>query len=310
MGETGRDRLEAGRLEQADHLLGPFRRSRDRARRPPASGRAGRRARSRRRSVPARPPAVSAASTRRAAGDRSQGWPASGRSSSGSCEGSPSPQGSTVVLGHHPAVLEARRDVDPIGRRARHQPPGDRLIAISTTPAPARWGQGASLEPARRAAARQRRRRPSTPGTAAAAAAGIGAGCAASPHARSRLAKLTRMPGGGTPDEAALIGQYVVAAGQSSTAVAVAALVERLDHEVQRHLERVGDLVAIEPQRERRRDPADHRMDAKAGHRVVGRELAQHLDPGRIEPDLLLGLAQRRGRRPTRRRARSARPGS
>src|SRR5688500_6571844 len=94
--------------------------------------------------------------------------------------------------------------------------------------------------------------------------------------------------GGGTPDEAALIRQYVVAAGQSSTAVAVAALVLRLDHELQRHLERVGDLEAVEPQREGRRDPADHGMDAKAGDRVVGGELPQHLDPGRVEPDLLL----------------------
>src|SRR3954452_19644708 len=75
--------------------------------------------------------------------------------------------------------------------------------------------------------------------------------------------------GRGTPDAAALVGQHVVVAALAGALVAFAPVVEGIHDEAHRQLESVGHLERIERQLYRRLDPADDRVDAKAGDGVV-----------------------------------------
>ena len=66
------------------------------------------------------------------------------------------------------------------------------------------------------------------------------------------------------------------------------------DEVVEAELEHLLDLGGLRAPRLARLDEPDEREDPVAGHEGAhGRQGAHELDPGRIEPDLLLGLAQR-----------------
>ena len=58
----------------------------------------------------------------------------------------------------------------------------------------------------------------------------------------------------------------------------VAPVVGRIEHERERDLEDLVDLGRIGPERDRRRDDADHRRDAVAGAGAVFRQAAEQLD--------------------------------
>ena len=73
----------------------------------------------------------------------------------------------------------------------------------------------------------------------------------------------------------------------------MALVVGRVHQPGQRHLEHLGDLERIEPQRDARLHQADHRRDDEAGAGRVGRQAAEDLDLDRLEADLLVRLAQR-----------------
>ena len=62
----------------------------------------------------------------------------------------------------------------------------------------------------------------------------------------------------------------------------------------QRHLEHLGDLERVDGLRERHLDDADDRRDLEAGPSHIGVEPADHRNMVARQPDLFLGLAQRR----------------
>src|SRR3954452_5315670 len=64
--------------------------------------------------------------------------------------------------------------------------------------------------------------------------------------------------------------------------------------EFQRYLEGIGDLAGIDAEPVVRIDPRHQRQDAKAREGQIKVEIADRLDEFSVEPDLLMGLAERR----------------
>ena len=68
-------------------------------------------------------------------------------------------------------------------------------------------------------------------------------------------------------------------------------LVSRVEDEIERRFEPVGDLMLMRLQRKVGRDDAEHRRDEKAGDRTIGIGGSDHFDQRGIEQDFLVRLA-------------------
>src|SRR6266700_33363 len=98
---------------------------------------------------------------------------------------------------------------------------------------------------------------------------------------------------GRAPDIALRIRHRVIGALHAAKFLAVHLVVRRIHQEGQRHLEGIDDLAMVDAQCKAGPDAGDRRQDAESEAGAVDVEIADRIDEGAVEPDLLLGLAQR-----------------
>src|SRR3984893_9863074 len=108
------------------------------------------------------------------------------------------------------------------------------------------------------------------------------------------LGQIYQHPGRRSPNVAALIRQHKEYARAMLEVARRTAMVLRVHHKGERHLEHLGDLERVDSERKRHFDDADDRGDLEPGPGHISIEPADHRDMVPRQPDFLLGLAQRR----------------
>ena len=108
------------------------------------------------------------------------------------------------------------------------------------------------------------------------------------------LGQIYQHPGRRAPNVAALIRQHEENPRPIFEFAGHPAMISRIQDERQRHLEDFGDLERVDGQRERSSNDADDGSDLETCSGDISIEPANDRDVVPREPDLLLGLAQRR----------------
>src|ERR1700688_5151985 len=98
---------------------------------------------------------------------------------------------------------------------------------------------------------------------------------------------------GHAPNVALAEGYGVIMPGHALPVARMTLHISLIHQESERHLEGGFHLAGVEPELEARLHARDHRHDAIAERGHVEIEIAERLDEAAVEPDFLLGLAQR-----------------